>query len=81
MFGLGKTGGLGWVVGGGKTIDGEPFIEVLSFWEEDRLFEVSGSEDGGCVAFKLGGFGAFLDSFFWLERVAGTGVSTVNRQH
>jgi hypothetical protein len=48
----------------GETVDGEPFVEVFSFGEEDCLFEVSGSEDGGCVAFELGCFAAFLDGLF-----------------
>ena len=65
-----------WALGVG-TVYGEPFVEVFSFGEEDCLFEVSGSEDSGCIAFELGCFGAFLDGPFRLECVACAGVSTI----
>ena len=39
------------------------------------MFEVSGSEDGGGIAFELGCLAAFLHRLFRLESVACAGVS------
>ena len=67
-------GGMGW------TVDGEPFVEVFSFGEEDCLFEVSGSEDGGCVTFELGCFTAFLHCLFRFKCIPCTCVSITHQR-
>ena len=64
----------------GGTVDGEPFVEVFSFGEEDCLFEVSGSEDGGCVTFELGCFTAFLHRLFRFKCIPCTCVSITHQR-
>lgn len=63
------------------TIDGEPFVQIFAFGEDDGLFQVSGAKDCGCIAFQLARFAALLHRLLRLERIPRPRISPTSAKH